>query len=214
MDHQVIAFTGLAAILTLIPGSDTMLVVRNVLARGKACGFLTTAGICTGLFVHAVLSAAGVSVILLKSAVAFHVLKTAGACYLMYLGIKTIIEVRRTPHEFPVGNDRHRLPDSEKNDKRHAFMEGMLNNVLNPKTAVFYLAVLPQFITPGDSVFVTSILLTAIHYVMAMIWLSALTCFLGYAGSFMTGTRFRNWIQTSGGLILVALGLRLAVERR
>lgn len=90
MDPQIVAFAGLAALLTISPGADTMLVIRSVISRGPAAGLLTTAGICSGLFVHASLSAAGLSLILLKSALAFEILKTAGACYLLFLGFQSI----------------------------------------------------------------------------------------------------------------------------
>jgi threonine/homoserine/homoserine lactone efflux protein len=71
IDPQILAFAGLAALLTLSPGADTLLVIRSVISRGPTAGLLTTAGICSGLFVHASLSAAGISIILLKSALAF-----------------------------------------------------------------------------------------------------------------------------------------------
>ena len=80
IDSQVIAFTLVGAALTLTPGADTMLVVRNVLRGGRRDGVVTTFGICLGLFVHATLSAMGVSVILMHSATAFHLVKFAGAC--------------------------------------------------------------------------------------------------------------------------------------
>jgi hypothetical protein len=81
IDHQIIAFAGIAALLTIIPGQDTVLVIRNVMAQGQRAGLLTTFGICCGLFVHATLSAVGLSLILLKSATAFEVVKFLGAAY-------------------------------------------------------------------------------------------------------------------------------------
>jgi threonine/homoserine/homoserine lactone efflux protein len=84
IDHQIIAFAGIAALLTITPGQDTVLVIRNVMAQGQRAGLLTTFGICCGLFVHATLSAAGLSLILLKSATAFEVVKLLGAAYLIW----------------------------------------------------------------------------------------------------------------------------------
>src|SRR5918911_3801618 len=86
IDPQVLAFTGIAAILTVTPGADTMLVMRNVLSRGQRAGLLTTLGICSGLFFHATLSALGLSFILVRSAAVFEVVKLVGACYLIFLG--------------------------------------------------------------------------------------------------------------------------------
>jgi threonine/homoserine/homoserine lactone efflux protein len=90
IDSQIVAFTCIAAVLTLTPGADTMLVVRNVLRGGRHHGMVTTCGICAGLFVHATLSALGVSVILMHSATAFHLVKGAGACYLVWLGVQSL----------------------------------------------------------------------------------------------------------------------------
>lgn len=212
-DHQVIAFAGFALILTLIPGSDTLLVIRSVLSRGKTCGLLTTAGICTGLFIHASLSAAGVSIILVNSAMAFHVLKTAGACYLIYLGIKSILGLKKPSVQID-GGSGHVIAALPARAGWKSFLEGMLNNVLNPKAAVFYLAFLPQFISPGDPVFAKSILLAAIHFVMGMAWLSMVTYFLGYLKTYLTSGHLHQWLQATSGAILIAFGLRLAVEHR
>jgi len=135
IDSQVIAFMCIAAMLTLTPGADTMLVVRNVLRGGRQDGIITTCGICTGLFVHATLSALGVSVILLHSATAFHLVKYAGACYLVWLGIPSLWSaVRGIDH--PPGTVPCVTPDASA--QQHCFREGLLSNVLNPKVAVFY----------------------------------------------------------------------------
>src|SRR5436190_14551052 len=98
VDSQVVAFTLAAAALTIAPGPDTMLVLRNVLRGGRRDGVVTTFGICSGLFVHATLSALGVSMILTRSATAFSVVKLAGACYLAWLGLQSVRKsARRSP---------------------------------------------------------------------------------------------------------------------
>src|SRR5262249_55054630 len=162
IDAQVVAFTLIAAALTLTPGADTMLVVRNVLRGGRRDGVVTTVGICLGLFVHATLSAMGVSVLLLHSATAFHLAKCAGACYLVWLGIQSLGgAVCRQSHATGMeGGVTTTVVSSQR-----CFLEGMLSNVLNPKVAVFYLAFLPQFISPTDAVLQKSLLLAGIHYV-------------------------------------------------
>src|SRR5262249_17838751 len=124
IDSQVIAFMCVAAMLTLTPGADTMLVVRNVLRGGRQDGIVTTCGICTGLFVHATLSALGVSVILLHSATAFHLVKYAGACYLVWLGIPSLWSAVRgiapPPETMPCVT-----PDAIV--QQHCFREGLLS---------------------------------------------------------------------------------------
>ena len=213
IDPQILTFAGLAALLTISPGADTMLVIRSVISRGPSAGLLTTAGICSGLFVHASLSAAGLSLIILKSALAFEILKTAGACYLLYLGFQSIRHLFKTGR----GDTGHMMADSAPNGRksgRRAYMEGLLNNILNPKPAVFYLALLPQFIGPADPVFLKSLMLAGIHFVMGIIWLSAISLFLGKMRSFLASPRVQQWLEASSGVVLIGLGIRLAMEKR
>lgn len=206
IDSQVLAFTGIAALLTLTPGSDTMLVVRSALVRGRRAGLLTVLGICCGLFVHATLSALGVSVVLVKSARAFEMVKLAGAGYLIYLGLQSIRSVTRGVP----GGERQAGPVGA----RRAFVEGLLNNVLNPKVAVFYLAFLPQFIAPGDPALAKSILLAAIHFIQGIVWLSCVTLFVGRLRRALTRPRVQRTLESVTGLVLVGFGVRLALDRR
>ena len=209
IDPQIIAFTGLAALLTISPGADTMLVIRSVLARGRGAGILTTFGICCGLFVHATLSAAGLSLILVRSALAFEILKLAGAGYLVFLGIQSLRQLA-----VPFVDKETNIQTAEKRKSaRRAFMEGMLNNLLNPKAAVFYLAFLPQFINPGDPVLAKSLLLAGIHFVMGIVWLSAVSVFLGRLKDLLVGGRFRRWLEATSGAVLIGLGVTLALEK-
>jgi threonine/homoserine/homoserine lactone efflux protein len=167
IDHQIIAFAGIAALLTITPGQDTVLVIRNVMAQGQRAGLLTTFGICCGLFVHATLSAVGLSLILLKSATAFEVVKLLGAAYLIWLGARSLRQALR-------GSNRafeKSIPKQRSANGWPCFVQGFLTNILNPKVAVFYLAFLPQFIGPGDWVFGKSMLLALIHWVEGILLL-------------------------------------------
>lgn len=127
IDGQVLTFTLVAAALTLSPGADTTLVVRNVLRGGRHDGVVTAFGICSGLFLHAILSALGVSIILMPSAMAFHWVKIAGACYLVWLGVQSLR-----------GAVRRALMVTAPVPSERCFLEGLLSNVLNPEVAVFY----------------------------------------------------------------------------
>lgn len=210
IDAQVVAFTVVAAMLTVTPGADTMLVVRNVLRGGRRDGVLTTAGICTGLFVHALLSALGVSVILMHSAAAFQAVKLAGAGYLIWLGVQSLVGAWRGPGPAGAGPAAAAGPASG----WRCLREGFLSNLLNPKVAVFYLAFLPQFIAPGQPVLPKSLLLAAIHYVEGVLWLAAVSVAVDRTRRFFIRSAARRWLDGLCGALLVGLGLRLAVERR
>ena len=210
-DSQVLAFTLIAAALTVSPGPDTMLVVRNVLRGGRHDGIITTFGICTGLFVHAALSALGVSLLLMHSATAFHTIKLAGAGYLIWLGLQSLFSATRTAHGSKEIDASARTNSAS---FQQCFQEGFLTNVLNPKVAVFYLAFLPQFIGPTDPVLAKSLLLAAIHYLEGIVWLVVVASLLDRTRSFLLHSSVRRWLDGVCGVILIGLGIRLAVEQR
>ncbi len=207
-DSQVLAFMLIAVAVTITPGADTMLVLRNVLRGSRQDGIVTTFGICSGLFVHALLSAVGLSVILMHSATLFTLVKTAGALYLMWLGWQSLRSAIR-----PAGNlSLDTNSTTNHNTLRKSFVEGFVNNILNPKVVVFYLAFLPQFIKPTDPVVAKSILLAGIHYILGLIWLVSLSFFIDQARRFIIKSSVRRWLDGLCGAILVGLGLRLVFE--
>ena len=201
----MITFFVAAALLTLSPGPDTMLVLRNTLRGGRGDGLRTTLGISAGLLVHATVSAFGLSLILVRSATAFDVVKLLGAAYLVWLGIHSL----RAAVRGPVRN-----PGTAAAPQRRPFREGLLTNVLNPKVAVFYLAFLPQFIGLGDPVFVTSLLLAAVHMAMGLVWLSIVAAAVEVAQRFITSPVAQRWLDGTCGVALVGFGVRLALARR
>jgi threonine/homoserine/homoserine lactone efflux protein len=181
-----------------------MLTLRNALARGRLAGIATAFGIGSGLFVQATLSGLGLAAIVVRSAQLYHTIKLAGACYLAGLGIWTILttwqQYSLTDHNDTVS------------EKRHAFVEGLLSNVLNPKVAVFYLAFLPQFIAPDDPVLLTALALTTIHFALSVIWFSILTILVSSVSSWLRRNEVRRRLNYVTGTVLTVLGVRLAVE--
>jgi len=205
-DARVLAFTGIAAIVTLTPGADTMLVVRSALVRGRRAGLLTVLGIGSGLFIHATLSALGLSVVLVRSARAFEIVKLAGALYLVFLGVQAI---RRAARGAPIV-ERPTDPAGA----HRAYVDGLLTNVLNPKVAIFYLAFLPQFIGPGDPALAKSILLASIHFVEGLVWLSLVTVFVARLRPVLAQPRVQRALESITGLVFIAFGVKLALSRR
>jgi threonine/homoserine/homoserine lactone efflux protein len=205
LDSQLLGFIGVAALLTIIPGSDMALVTKNVLTLGRTRTMATIVGICAGCVIHATASALGLSAILATSATAFYVLKTIGAAYLVWIGIQSIRDAGRAP-----------VPSSA--PARHQalgpFLQGFLTNILNPKVAVFYLTFLPQFISSGEPVLHRSLLLATIHIAMGLVWLVAYAWFVDRLGAVLTRPRVKAWLERVTGGLLIALGARLAWERR
>ncbi|WP_320169103.1 LysE family translocator [Maridesulfovibrio sp.] len=206
MDGLTLAFIPVAAVLTVTPGADTMLVVNNTLTRSTADGICTVAGINAGLIVHALASAFGLSVILMHSATAFEAVKLAGALYIIYLGIQSLRSSRS-----PVIEDASFAKGSK--GITASVREGFLTNVLNPKVAVFYLALLPQFISPGEDILHKSLLLMLIHVCLGITWFCIVVFSLGRMRHLISGPKFRKRLEAVSGIIFIALGLRMALDR-
>lgn len=212
MDAELWAFLLVATLLAVTPGADTLLVVRNVLGRGRQAGLATIGGIAGGCFVHAVLSAVGVSLILVRSAEAFQLLKWGGAAYLIVLGVQSIRGWWRTDDPGPAAPPGR--SDPSRAGRLRSFAEGLLTNVLNPKVGLFYLAFLPQFIRPGDAVFARSLLLGALHVGIGVVWLSLLSLSVARIRPLVESRLWRARLEGASGAVLIALGIRLAAERR
>ena len=203
-DPLFVAGLAVLALLTISPGADMALVAKITLERGRRAALLATLGICSGLLVHATASALGLSVILATSAEAFTIVKLAGAAYLAYLGVQALrSSFRHDVAEVPMPRRR-----------AHPFVQGVFSNVLNPKVAVFYLTFLPQFMSPGDNVLARSLAFALAHAVMGIIWLSSYAYVLSRISAVLGGAGVRRWLERVTGGVLIALGVRLALERR
>lgn len=204
------AFLVAITILTLTPGLDTALVIRNSSRGGFTDGATTSLGICLGLFVHAGFSALGISAILAQSAELFNAIKLIGAAYLIYLGLSSLKTVMASGGD----GSGSALSELVSSSKKRSLREGFLSNVLNPKAAVFYLAFLPQFINPEGSVVLQSLLMASIHFLIAMVWQCGLAGALTRARSLLQSARFMRWMEATTGLVLVGLGLKLIFEEQ
>jgi len=214
MDTRLLAFVGLAALLTITPGADMAVVTKVALEQNRQAALRTTVGIVTGLMLWATASAVGLAAILTASATAFTIIKFAGAAYLLWLGIQSLWPKRRQQEATspPPAGDVHGALDSPAS--RSPFRRGLLSNLLNPKVGIFYTTFLPQFIAPGQPVLATSLLLAAIHGVMGLIWLSWYAFMVARAGDVLRRPSIKRLLDRVTGVVLIAFGLRLAVERR
>ena len=204
LDPLFLAGVAVLALLTISPGADMALVAKITLERGRPAALLATVGICSGLLVHATASALGLSVILATSAEAFAFVKIAGAAYLAYLGVQAL---RSSFH-----HETSEAPSPRRG--ANPYLQGVFSNVLNPKVAVFYLTFLPQFMTPGDNVLVRSLAFAVVHGVMGIAWLTAYAYALTRISALLGGAGARRWLERVTGGVLIALGARLALERR
>lgn len=202
---QLAYFLGASILLTIAPGPDNVFVVTQGVTRGRKAAVLTAIGMCSGISVHTTAASLGISAIFYSSAVAFNVVKFAGAAYLLLLAWKTIREHR----EIELRGNGGELSGFA------LFKRGFIMNVLNPKVALFFLAFLPQFVPPGsDNVALTMIMLGLIFMVQGMIIFIAIGLLSGAIGNYFLRkprvSRLFSWL-TAG--IFAILGLRLALAR-
>jgi threonine/homoserine/homoserine lactone efflux protein len=199
----LLAFLGVSVLVIVTPGQDTVLTIRNTLAGGRRGGAFTALGVATGQTVWALAASAGVAALLQASEPAFLALRLAGAAYLVYLGAHALLAaVRRRRGPELVVVRRRLLPAV-------AFRHGVLSNLGNPKMAVFFVSLLPQF---ADS-FAGMLALGLLFALMTVTWLSAYAAAVAKAGDILRRSRVRRLLDALTGAVLVAFGVRLATER-
>ena len=200
---DLVAFIGVVAVIVVLPGPDMALVLQNGLARGRRAAVETALGINAGLLVWAVAAALGVAALLRASAPAFTLLKLAGAAYLVWLGLCAFNAARR-------GTIEHsRLRRSTTSP----FRQGLLSNLLNPKIALVFTTLIPQFVHAGDPAIAQTLLLAAIFIGMGLLWLTSYAL-VAKVGEILKRSAVRRLLNAVTGTVLTALGVRLAFADR
>ncbi|CAM3825017.1 Leucine efflux protein [Mesobacillus thioparans] len=191
-----------AILLNLTPGTDTMYIVSRSISQGRTAGMYSALGITSGVVVHTLLAAFGLSVILTQSALLFNAIKIAGAIYLAYLGVKMIMDKSN-------GNEQKSLPI---HSNRKIFFQGVVTNVTNPKVALFFLAFLPQFIhaDAGSASPIPFIILGLTFTLTGGIW-----CLITAYFSSMATSKLRENVKVGTalnrltGIIFIGMGISL-----
>ncbi|MGR0279196.1 LysE family translocator [Marinomonas dokdonensis] len=210
LEHfQWFSFLAAIMVLTMSPGVDTIIVMRNSVTGGWRLGFLTSLGICMGLFAHATVSALGLSVILLGSAGLFTAFKLLGAAYLVYLGVQALRSAWR-----PKGMTFDTSKGPKALTSWGSFRQGLLSNVLNPKPIIFYMAFLPQFIDPSHSALAQSLFMASLHFIIAMVWQTFLALMVHRARVWLARPKVAQVLDGLTGVLLVGFGVRLALSQR
>ncbi len=206
IDTSLVAFAGVSLLLAVTPGPDMAVVTRNALAHGRRGVVLTTSGIALALVTWVVATAVGLSALLRTSGEVLFALKIAGAGYLAYLGIRTLIESRHPPGDL-LANTPAAAP------ARAVFRQGFLSAISNPKLGVFFVTFLPQWVLPGQAVLPRLLQLGVTFAVIGWIWMNVYGLFVTRLRELITGSRVRQWMQRVTGVVLLGFGARLAIER-
>src|SRR4051794_8754630 len=193
------AFLPIAALLTLTPGPATATVVRSAI-RGRRLAFMSALGNSAGVFTWAMLSALGISALVAASEAAFLVLKLVGGATLVYLGIKSLFGDGQLAQPLT----RHRT----------AFRDGLATGLANPKLAVFFVALFPQFVPEGSSVLPAAIGMAGLVVALDLVWFSLLALLVDRTRRALVGSALARRIERLVGAVLVGLGVRVALEQR
>jgi RhtB (resistance to homoserine/threonine) family protein len=203
----VLAFAGVVAVIVVLPGPDMALVLQNGLARGRRAAVETALGINAGLLVWAVAAALGIAALLHASGPAFTALKLAGAAYLVWLGLRALTEAWRGTADGQPGHQPQRRRASP-------FRQGLLSNLLNPKIALVFTTLIPQFVDPAQPAVAQTLLLAAIFICMGLVWLTSYALLVAKVGTLLKRSAVRRALNAVTGTVLTALGVRLAFEHR
>jgi threonine/homoserine/homoserine lactone efflux protein len=207
-----LAFIGVAALVICTPGPDTALTIRNTLFGGRGGGVMTAFGVAVGQVVWALATSLGLVALLVASEPVFRLIQYAGAAYLIYLGIQSLCEALRRQVA-----DRA-LPEGERRLRRvgaaAAFRQGLVSDLGNPKMAVFFASLLPQFAPGGGASFAGLFGLGLAFAAMTFVWLAVYAIVVAKAGDVLRRSQVRRVIEALTGGLLLALGLRIAAEQR
>jgi threonine/homoserine/homoserine lactone efflux protein len=208
---RLLPYTLAVVALILAPGPNQAMVVARSLNGGRRAGIATSLGVNTGTAVHTIAAALGLSALLATSALAVAIVKLLGAAYLLYLGLRLL-----AGHDHAMRLPTSDLADARPSAGRSSYLRAVVTGILNPKVALFFLAFLPQFIDrQAGSVFLQFLLLGAIIAVIGLLFDSALATAAGSLGRFLArNPRAARWRERVTGIAFVALGVRLAFERR
>jgi threonine/homoserine/homoserine lactone efflux protein len=195
------AFLPIAVLVTLTPGAGTANVIRSALRGGWRSGVLTIAGNSVGVIVWGLLSVLGVSALIAASEVAFLVLKITGACVLVWLGVQSLRHAGRPVDAVPRAG-------------RRPFVDGLITSTANPKLAIFFIALFPQFVGDRGSVLPTTLLMVALVVALDFVWYTALAVLVSRARDAYSGSRLSRRVERLTGVVLIGLGARVALEQR
>ncbi|EHB63088.1 MULTISPECIES: LysE family translocator [Paenibacillus] len=196
--NDILTFLVLIIFLIMSPGVDFALITKRTLSDGRKEGLKIALGISSGVLVHTTAAALGLSLILMKSALAFEVIKYVGAIYLIYIGVSSLVSRKQAQtHAQPVAS------------KQSAFMQGLITNTLNPKVAIFFLTFLPQFVSPDYNSSMQFAMMGLCYVVLSMVWFTAIVLMLSYIRQWLMSPRIQSLIDKATGVVLIGFGLNM-----
>lgn len=205
---DLVGFVALAIVVIVTPGPDTALTIRNTLVGGRPAGIATAIGVALGQATWSLATSVGVAALLVAAEPAFAALKLVGAAYLVYLGVQSLWSALRGHRADPaVAGSVPRLRTAT------AIRQGFVSNLSNPKMAVFFPSLLPQFVAVDAPPFFALLALGVLFSVMTLTWLTGYAFAVARAGDVLRRSTVRRTVEAITGIVLVAFGIRVAAVR-
>jgi threonine/homoserine/homoserine lactone efflux protein len=209
MLHTLLTFVPVAVLLSITPGAATALVVRNAARGGRRHAFFTTTGNSIGVLAWGCFAAVGIATLVATSAAVFDGVKLAGAVALLVIGLRSLLGRAEADAHGAVGSGAAVAVSG-----RAALREGLITSIANPKLAVFFVALFPQFIPHGAAVLPSAVAMAAVIVAVDLIWYSALAFVVARARRAFVDGGWARRVERLTGAVLIGLGIRLALERR
>lgn len=207
----VVTFACAAALIVLLPGPDTLVVVRNLIRGGRRSAALTVIGVLSGLTVWVTAAALGLAALLRASRDGYTALRLVGAVYLIWLGVNSL-RARVAQGSSDESNEVP-IPDAPRRIVGTGYRAGLATDLLNPKVGVFFVSFLPGFVPAGHAVGPTSLMFGAIFVVETAMYFALLLALAARVTKWMSEPRVRRRLDRATGLVLIGFGLRIASER-
>lgn len=203
--NDFLGYLLLTIFIVMSPGVDFALITKRTISTGKNDGLKMALGLTSGSIIHTLAAAFGLSIILMKSAITFEIIKFLGAFYLIYLGATSFIKKKK-------GNASESVTNVI-TQKKSAFKQGLISNTLNPKVAIFFLTFLPQFVSPGLNTSLQFIIMGCGYALLSILWFTAIVFLLGYIRQWLMSTKVQSTIDKITGIVLIGFGAKLLFTR-
>lgn len=201
-----------AIVLNLTPGVDSLYIITRSISQGQKAGFYSVLGIITGILVHTLLAALGLSIILANSPLAFIIVKYIGAAYLCYLGVKMLTTASKPLIADALDKDK---VYAQSIDHKQIYKQGVLTNTFNPKVALFFLAFFPQFIDPNYAYSALSFLILGLSFATtALLWCLCLALLASrFSQRLRDNPAIESMLNKISGVVFIGLGIKLLTEK-
>ncbi|MDQ4489928.1 LysE family translocator [Sinomonas sp. ASV486] len=211
LTDSLLGFAALAALITVLPGTDTALVLRYTISQGRRHAYTAALGMISGAFIWGAAAATGVSALLAVSEVAYNILRIGGALYMLWLAVGLWrASFAKRDADLPPGT----LPHHSFEPLTRTWAKGLVSNLLNPKYGMFCIAVIPQFLVAGVPSVWMGLLLSVVANIEAALWFVVLIAAAQFFGKWLNGSQFRKWIDRVTGTALGAFGIVAVLETR